>query len=417
MTAEIAILNRHGVALAADSALTVQRQRVWKTGNKLFSLSPVNDIGIMIFGSGDLVGYSWELIAKTFRDYTGGKTFRTVSECADEFLEYLSSNQFSNFELEKLSIHSLIVDILEYLNENIEYSKKIEFRKKLSDKISEFGRFVDENHQNLDGSISESDFFDLFHGDIKILCEDVFKQVITKSLCKEITEFLYKCYSKSVETEFSTGVVLAGFGKNQLFPELVEIVVDGKIRTSVRAWRRRGRDLNDPSAPLATLFPFAQSDMFQLFMEGTTQKNKTFMRTAIQKILNEKSNYLVNSYVKNPTEKKVEKARQRKENQQIVRDFSRAFSSYVEDSMVKPVTKVVATLPKEEMAAMAEALVEITTLRRKVDSSVESVGGPTDVVVISKGDGLIWVKRKHYFDIEMNSDFRDRKKLRLEDSS
>ena len=64
MTAEIAILNRHAVVLAADSAVTIGRHRAWKTANKLFSLSPANDIGITIYGSGDFLGYSWEIVAK-----------------------------------------------------------------------------------------------------------------------------------------------------------------------------------------------------------------------------------------------------------------------------------------------------------------------------------------------------------------
>jgi hypothetical protein len=35
----------------------------------------------------------------------------------------------------------------------------------------------------------------------------------------------------------------------------------------------------------------------------------------------------------------------------------------------------------------------------------ESVGGPVDVAVISKGDGFIWIKRKHYFSPDLNSQF------------
>jgi hypothetical protein len=35
----------------------------------------------------------------------------------------------------------------------------------------------------------------------------------------------------------------------------------------------------------------------------------------------------------------------------------------------------------------------------------ETVGGPIDVAVISKGDGLIWIKRKHYFSPELNRQF------------
>ena len=63
---------------------------------------------------------------------------------------------------------------------------------------------------------------------------------------------------------------------------------------------------------------------------------------------------------------------------------------------------------------MAEALVEITALRRKVGSTLESVGGPTDVAVISKGEGLVWLKRKHYFEPALNGDFARRKELKLE---
>ncbi|MEA1869822.1 MAG: hypothetical protein U9N09_06735 [Euryarchaeota archaeon] len=35
----------------------------------------------------------------------------------------------------------------------------------------------------------------------------------------------------------------------------------------------------------------------------------------------------------------------------------------------------------------------------------ETVAGPIDVAVISKGDGFIWIKRKHYFERELNPQF------------
>jgi len=60
---------------------------------------------------------------------------------------------------------------------------------------------------------------------------------------------------------------------------------------------------------------------------------------------------------------------------------------------------------------MAEALVELTALRRKLGPTLESVGGPVDVAIISKGDGFIWIKRKHYFKAETNLDFSIRKNL------
>jgi len=54
---------------------------------------------------------------------------------------------------------------------------------------------------------------------------------------------------------------------------------------------------------------------------------------------------------------------------------------------------------------MAESLVSLTSFKRKVTMESETVGGPIDVAVISKGDGFIWIKRKHYFKPELNPQF------------
>ncbi len=69
------------------------------------------------------------------------------------------------------------------------------------------------------------------------------------------------------------------------------------------------------------------------------------------------------------------------------------------------IIKAVEALPKDELAAMAESLVNLTILKRKISLSTETVGGPIDVAVITKGDGLVWIKRKHYFHRDLNAQF------------
>ncbi len=51
---------------------------------------------------------------------------------------------------------------------------------------------------------------------------------------------------------------------------------------------------------------------------------------------------------------------------------------------------------------MAESLVNLTKFRRRITPERETVGGPIDVAIITKGDGFIWVKRKHYFEPYLN---------------
>ena len=62
-------------------------------------------------------------------------------------------------------------------------------------------------------------------------------------------------------------------------------------------------------------------------------------------------------------------------------------------------------LDKEDMSNMAESFVSLTSLVRRMSPGEETVGGPVDVVFVSKGDGLIWMKRKHYFKPELNNQF------------
>ena len=64
-----------------------------------------------------------------------------------------------------------------------------------------------------------------------------------------------------------------------------------------------------------------------------------------------------------------------------------------------------AFLNKSELAEMAETLVNLVSFRKQVTMEAETVGGPIDVAVITKGDGFIWIKRKHYFKPELNHQF------------
>ena len=89
--------------------------------------------------------------------------------------------------------------------------------------------------------------------------------------------------------------------------------------------------------------------------------------------------------------------------------FDSVISQFRRENYVDPVMEVVSMLPKDELGVMAESLISLTSLKRRVSMVPETVGGPVDVVVISKGDGFIWIRRKHYFDPKLNLDFFNRR--------
>ena len=77
------------------------------------------------------------------------------------------------------------------------------------------------------------------------------------------------------------------------------------------------------------------------------------------------------------------------------------------EEYMRPIIQSVATLPIEELSLFAESMINITSVRRKValDGNIGTVGGPIDVAIISKHDGFIWMKRKHYFDLKYNPQY------------
>lgn len=82
MTSEIAVMNKEGVALAADSAVTFTGeagQKIFPSANKIFTLSKYQPVGVMFYGNADFMGIPWETIIKIFRKRLGAASFQSVT--------------------------------------------------------------------------------------------------------------------------------------------------------------------------------------------------------------------------------------------------------------------------------------------------------------------------------------------------
>jgi hypothetical protein len=91
MTAEIAILNKSAVALAADSAVTIQsgskEEKTYDSADKLFELCHANAIAIMIYNGLNFAEVPLQILIKKFRSECS--RFDRVEDAAQRFLEYL----------------------------------------------------------------------------------------------------------------------------------------------------------------------------------------------------------------------------------------------------------------------------------------------------------------------------------------
>ncbi|MCT4685585.1 MAG: hypothetical protein N4A39_17825 [Roseicyclus sp.] len=406
MTAEIAILNRSGVALAADSAVTVGKERVWKSSNKLFHLAP-HDLAIMLYGTDQHIGIPWETIVKEYRKTLGSKSFETVSDCCKDILSFLDGIESGKADEKDSNTIELFLAVISLAKDAVsDVDGKVKRRKALKAACDAMGDEYGGQAKALHFDYSE---FEVRYGEaIEGLAEEDAGFYISKPVLGALKKACYRALIAPVSTDFSTGLIVAGFGTKQLFPCLSEYIIDGNVDGATRAWRLRHENLNDDGVN-GKIIPFGQMDMANVFMEGISPVYRSGFENILEGALKEQTERLIGTFTP-ASEIVVERHIQSVRISKMLESFRSQLDRVTSRTFVSPILRVVQSLPKEEMAALAEALVETTSMRRRMDSDVETVGGPVDVAVVSKADGFIWMKRKHYFDASLNPDFMGRRK-------
>jgi hypothetical protein len=354
------------------------------------------------------------MLIKIFRSRIASKHIDTVEECSEEFRTFLLTSISVDEASKTQSIASVFLDIIEDLHDDIKskYKNKLKMLAEIDRQIAASRTAIDPI-ETIEDFPDETVFSKKYKKIIKSLADDIFEYKLDSKTAKILVSFVFNVSSKRLESAFSTGVVFAGFGGTELLPVMISVIVDGMDDGVFRYWQDDSADLSGDNSPVAYIKPFGQKDIAFLFIEGVIAKYLQFLDTVVSTVLDEKSRSLVDDYVSDPDEKIVENERQRRDNRVIVEGLMEGFEEYRREELVSPLLDVITHLPKEEMATLAEAIVELTSLRRRMESHMDSVGGPIDVALISKGDGFIWIKRKHYFNLETNQDFIYRKNARI----
>ena len=63
MTAIVGVLNKHAVAIAADSAVTMgDTHKVVNCANKIFTISKYHPVAVMTYNNASFMGVPWDII-------------------------------------------------------------------------------------------------------------------------------------------------------------------------------------------------------------------------------------------------------------------------------------------------------------------------------------------------------------------
>lgn len=191
-----------------------------------------------------------------------------------------------------------------------------------------------------------------------------------------------------------TGVVVAGFGLNDYFPSLREYNCYGLLLGNFLVTESSSlkADTDSPSQIKA----FATTDMVDTFVRGVSRDVYDAAMRANCASLEAFADAIragLGGAAIPDLDTHIETAMKKFGDDWIGPVFGAHFS---------PLVRVIGSLPVDEMASLAETLIMLQSLKEKVTQPTESVAGPIDVAVITKGEGFVWIKRKHYFDPALN---------------
>jgi len=431
MTAEIVVMNKEAVALAADSAATIRignSEKIFSSSPKLFALSKKHPVGIMVYGNAQFMGVPWETIIKMYRANLGNKCFDTLEKYGDDFIEFLKENIPSMFpiRIQEKYVKSAIDGYLLYIKRDIEYALDDIYNYSENelvdgnDIISITSETIHKHYElwenaevipSIDSDLKDrlvNKYDDYINKSISEVFERLDISEEDKSKLKNIAVNLFLKFPDEINSNSLSGIVIAGFGDNEIFPSLLSYNFERIVENNIKYTIKNKSKIDHSNG--ASIVPFAQDDMVHTFMRGI---NPNYAKNLMDYISNLLENYtsavLESEYIKDDKKDDFKESVQLTNNE-IIENFVDYLEQYELDHCISPTIDIVSILPKDELAELAESLIHLTSLKRRYSTDSETVGGPIDVAVISKGDGFVWIKRKHYFNPELNYDFFNRRR-------
>lgn len=425
MTAEIVIMNKEAVAIAADSAVSLvtgpaeNLQKIFTSANKIFRLPDNHTAGFMIYNNAAFLGIPWEPLITRFGNSLGPAPLQTLADYADRFLVFLKSEQeLITTDIEKQYFISLIYTYYLSFRQIFQQNSMEIIRVQgvisedqigdiVAEKINEIYTKI-ANAESVPG-IDQSRIRDLgsAYDDITTKAiSAVFEQLpipdTARAQLKEIPFLLFGKFAGPLDPMVNnfSGIVIAGFGEKEIFPSLVTYAIDGRLSGSLKYKEIESKKITLENG--AFVIPFAQREMVDIFMSGIDPRLTDALVDSLSEIFHAFPQAIVDSIeTMNDDEKTSLKTQFEPQSNELVTRIATYIDNY-RASNTGPIINVVMSLPKSELASMAESLVNLTSLKRKVSLQAETVGGAVDVAVVSKRDGFVWIKKKHYFKEELN---------------
>jgi hypothetical protein len=394
MTAEVVVMNTSAVAMATDTAVSIPYRTGTKTytrARKLLALHKTEPVAVMVWDAPGYFALPWEVIAGEFR-----KEKDEVLPKLDDYVEAFFG--FVDTEVSKwvTSKHEIAL-LAEVLNPEIQllqdgwrarldaadrpssdaeiagvaaevggaFAAKTRGRYLPADRWS--GREASEL-EHLDASLK-----DLFNAGATGIWRNLDPSVRAELVDLGRERMIYIIGDEPG----SSGLVFAGYGSSELFAQARVWRVNGRLASTTRRVERRRFSIS-PAHP-SIILPVAQEGVIHSFLQG--------LHPEVGLLVNDIVDYLAGQFG----------------GADLAQGIKEQFDQQV-SMRGDEVARAVEFLPPGELAMVAGDLIRMTALRNRATMTADTVGGPIDVVLLSRAHGIRWIEPADGFRLDRDQE-------------
>ncbi len=395
MTAQIAIMNRSGIALASDTMMSftssggLQNRRNIR---KMLSLSDEQPVVAMVNSCATFMRRDpWvDVVLPAFRRQEAGERHETIDSWGLSLSAFLRSCDGVDDMEKGENLVDFISAALVAVEKEAARFQVLPGVRELEDARDTLLAAMTTRLSKMETVLSNADVERIRRWDRDLYDSAMERPWIRRAprLRDKARAYVKAMLQKNIPFGNSSCIVLAGYGAVQTQPALSAIEVDGYLGPVLKI--RRGASKSMASEEGGQIAPFAQREMVDAFMLG--MDGPCF--DVVTEIF---STELTNCCLRltGASDKSTDPDRDRK-IATLVADSTIRFKKRIEHGGARayndPIMRSVDDLDPDGLAEMARSLVSVNVLRQKYNDQTATVGGMIDVATMSPRSATADVK-------------------------
>jgi hypothetical protein len=381
MSTCLVIMNREGVAIAADSAVTIGSLNIMNTADKIVQLHNYPNAGVVFSDTAEYMNNPIKTMIQMFDKSLANHitVVKSMRELSDLFIDFLAHYPFTESNVRRF----LKQNIYYYLDEVFEKDFTIEAIEIAQSKLE---APEDKKRSNQLRKLIENSFSDI----VQELIEDRGLN-LTSNETILLQKHLVDVFVSGHDYNDSVNIIFAGYGTNQLTPSMYEIYLYGQVGSNVLYEELNDKEVSN-DYPLG-IFKMAQSEIIDLMEDGISMK---LLRSMNRDRLDQLIKYFKSDSGDSPLKDRAFLAFLEEESEKIRIHIESEAVSLTERHWY-PLLRGLRMQTIASLANYAEILVSISILNSRYTRDgdlFQTVGGPVDVATITLVDGFQWRQYK-----------------------